>query len=312
MVKRLTITVLVLMTFVISLGNYLYINPVGPTLVPIARLIHDSPDGKTIAEGFSIEFWKTVDQALALVISGKAEFSLLPVTIGAKLAAEGVPIKLAAVSMWGGFYFVSRDEAIESIEDLLGKVVYTLHAPGQTADVILRGVLEKMGYEVNKDVKIVYVAGPEALQLFAAGKADILLLPEPFASLAQAKVQGSIKSMSIDELWEILSPGNGPIPSSGIFVREDVNPAVVDLFLFLYKQSLTLSLQDLDLTASIVSEAMGGFPVSILKRAFSGIDYEFKIASEIEDGITSYLKTLKELDESLVGDLNFDEFFYEK
>jgi len=310
--KQLMVTLLVIVMVVIGFGNYLYINPIGPTLVPIARLIHDSPDGKTIAEGFSIEFWKTVDQALALVISGKADFALLPVTIGAKLAAEGVPIKLAAVSMWGGFYFVSRNEPIEGVEDLLGKVVYTLHAPGQTADVILRGVLEKLGYEVNKDIRIVYVAGPEALQLFAAGKADILLLPEPFASLAQAKVKGSIKSMSIDELWRILSPGNGPIPSSGIFVRKDVDPTVVDLFLLLYKQSLTLSLQDLELTASIVSEAMGGFPVPILKKSFSGIDYEFKAASEIKDEVVSYLETLRELDESLVGDLNFDEFFYEK
>lgn len=310
--KRLIVTLLVLMMIVMGFGNYLYINPIGPTLVPIARLIHDSPDGKTIAEGFSIEFWKTVDQALALMVSGKADFALLPVTIGAKLAAEGVPIKLAAVSMWGGFYFVSRDEPIEGVEDLLGKVVYTLHAPGQTADVILRGVLEKLGYEVNKDIRIVYVAGPEALQLFAAGKADMLLLPEPFASLAQAKVEGSIKSMSIDELWKILSPGNGPIPSSGIFVREDVDPGVVDLFLLLYKQSLTLSLQDLELTASIVSEAMGGFPVPILKNAFLGIDYEFKTASEAKNEVISYLETLKELDESLVGDLNFDEFFYEE
>lgn len=304
MKKILTLFTIFIMLFSFSFAAHTFINPLGPTLLPIAELFTDKGIS---AGGFEIEFWRSMDQAIASIVSKEVDAALLPVTVGAQLAAKGVPIKLAAVSMWDGFYFISK-ERIDNVMDLEGKTVYTLHAPGQTADVILKGLLEKKN--IN-GVNIVYVAGPESIQLFAAGKAKILLVPEPFASLAVTKVPEAVKSLPIEKMWNELTGKDFSVPTSGIFVRANLETTVADSFLLLYSQSLEMSLQNLDKSATFVSEKMGGFPVPVLKKAFLSTKYEFKADSEMRKAVTEYIKGISEIDDTLIGNVNFDEFFYE-
>ncbi|TYB95809.1 MAG: ABC transporter substrate-binding protein [Kosmotoga sp.] len=304
MKKILMLFTILIMLFSLSFAAHTFINPLGPTLLPIAELFTDKG---VSAGGFEIEFWRSMDQAIANIVSKEVDAALLPVTVGAQLAAKGVPIKLAAVSMWDGFYFVSK-EKIDNVMDLEGKTVYTLQAPGQTADVILKGLLEKRNIS---SVNIVYVAGPESVQLFAAGKAEILLLPEPFASLAVTKVPEAVKSLPIEKMWNELTGKDFSVPTSGIFVRANLETTVADSFLLLYSQSLEMSLQNLDKSATFVSEKMGGFPVPVLKKAFLSTKYEFKADSEMRKTVTQYIKGISEIDDTLIGNVNFDEFFYE-
>ncbi len=303
--KKILILILILVIlFSVSFAAHTFINPLGPTLLPIAELFTEKGVN---AGGFEIDFWRSMDQAIANIVSEEVDAALLPVTVGAQLAAKGVPIKLAAVSMWDGFYFVSK-EKIADINELKGKTVYTLQAPGQTADVILKGLLERKN--IN-NVNIIYVAGPESVQLFAAGKAEILLLPEPFASLSVTKVPESTKSLPIKMMWRELTGKDFSVPTSGIFVRENLETSVADSFLLLYFQSLEMSLQNLDRSAAFVSEKMGGFPVPVLKKAFLSTKYEFKADNEMREAVREYIEGINKIDESLIGDVNFDEFFYE-
>ncbi|MFO7881032.1 MAG: MqnA/MqnD/SBP family protein [Kosmotogaceae bacterium] len=304
MKKTLTLLLVLVMLFSLSFAAHIFINPVGPTLLPIAELFTEKGVN---AGGFEIEFWRSMDQAIADIVSREVDAALLPVTVGAQLSAKGVPLKLAAVSMWDGFYFVSK-EKINDVEDLEGKTVYTLQAPGQTADVILKGLLEKKNIS---NVNIIYVAGPESVQLFAAGKAEILLLPEPFASLAVTKVPEATKFLPIEEMWSELTGKDFSVPTSGIFVRENLESTVADSFLLLYSQSLEMSLQNLDKSAAFVSEKMGGFPVPVLTKAFLSTKYEFKADNEMREAVMEYFNGVNEIDESLIGNINFDEFFYE-
>jgi len=304
MKKVLMLFTVLVMLFSLSLAAHTFINPLGPTLLPIAELFTDKG---VSAGGFEIEFWRSMDQAIADIVSREVDAALLPVTVGAQLSAKGVPIKLAAVSMWDGFYFVSKKKMTD-IKDLEGKTVYTLQAPGQTADVILKGLLEKKNIE---NVNMVYVAGPESVQLFAAGKAEILLLPEPFASLAVTKVPEAVKSLPIEKMWNELTGKDFSVPTSGIFVRTNLETTVADSFLLIYAQSLEMSLQKLDKSANFVSEKMGGFPVPILKKAFLSTKYEFKADNEMREAVAEYIKSINEIDNTLIGDIDFDEFFYE-
>lgn len=299
--------ILVILISVSLLANYTYINPLGPTLVPIARLIQDSDTGDQMS-GLEMGYWRNIDEALSAIVSGKAELGLLPITIGAKMASEGVDIKLAAISMWNGFFFVSNNEPINNLSDLKGKAVYTLHAPGQTADIILKGAIEKAGYE--DDIKLVYVSGPESVQLLAAKRADVLLVPEPFVSLAITKVPTAKRGISIKDLWEEFSGEEIDIPTSGVFVSGSVDTDFADTFLLLYKQSLELSLDNLQGTSEVVSQKMGGFPVPVLKNAIQNIDFVYVDAVEGKELIENYLETLKTIDEKLVGNVDYEDFFY--
>ena len=305
--KKLIITVFVVSLALVSFGIN-YINPVGPTLIPIAELL--SSDISNEVPGLEINLWRSVDEAISMLVTGRAQISLLPVTVGVKLAASGVDIKLAAVSMWNGFYFLSTEKSIDDIKDLVGTVIYTLHAPGQTADTILRGALESRGYEVGRDVSIVYVGGAEAVQLLASGKAKLILVPEPFASLAEARVQSVIRSMPIEDLWESFNDRRINIPTSGIFVSGSLDRSVVESFLLLYQQSMSLSLANREKTAEIVSEKMGGFPIPVLQKAMDTAGFLFADSEKAREETTIYIEKLRELDQELTGDIDLDALFF--
>lgn len=305
--KKLVITVFVLSLALVSFGIN-YMNPVGPTLIPIAELL--SSDISNEVPGLEINLWRSVDEAISMLVTGRAQISLLPVTVGVKLAASGVDIKLAAVSMWNGFYFISTEKSIDDIKDLVGTVIYTLQAPGQTADTILRGALESRGYEVGRDVSIVYVGGAEAVQLLASGKAKLILVPEPFASLAEARVQSVIRSMPIEDLWESFNDRRINIPTSGIFVSGSLDRSVVESFLLLYQQSMSLSLANREKTAEIVSEKMGGFPIPVLQKAMDTAGFLFADSEKAREETTIYIEKLRELDQELTGDIDLDALFF--
>lgn len=285
-----------------------FINPVGPTLVPIARLL--SGDGTGEMPGLEIILWRNVDEAISMFVTGKAQIGLLPVTVGAKLASAGVDIKLAAVSMWNGFYFISTQREIETVQDLAGAEVYTLQAPGQTADTLLKGAAQAAGLRVGSDLRIIYVGGAEAVQLLASGRANIILVPEPFATLAQTKVENTVRSMPIEKLWETFNEEHISIPTSGIFVRGDLDKNVVETFLLLYSQSMALSLADPEKTAAVVSERMGNFPVSVLERAIEKTGFRFVSSQDAKRETLIYLEKLHELDPELTGETKLDEFFF--
>ena len=305
--RKLVITVFVLSLALVSFGIN-YMNPVGPTLIPIAELL--SSDISNEVPGLEINLWRSVDEAISMLVTGRAQISLLPVTVGVKLAASGVDIKLAAVSMWNGFYFLSTEKSIDDIKDLVGTMIYTLQAPGQTADTILRGALESRGYEVGRDVSIVYVGGAEAVQLLASGKAKLILVPEPFASLAEARVQSVIRSMPIEDLWESFNDRRINIPTSGIFVSGSLDRSVVESFLLLYQQSMSLSLANREKTAEIVSEKMGGFPIPVLQKAMDTAGFLFADSEKAREETTIYIEKLRELDQELTGDIDLDALFF--
>lgn len=305
--KKLIITLFVVSLALVSFGIN-YMNPVGPTLIPIAELL--SSDISNEVPGLEINLWRSVDEAISMLVTGRAQISLLPVTVGVKLAASGVDIKLAAVSMWNGFYFISTEKSIDDIKDLVGTVIYTLQAPGQTADTILRGALESRGYEVGRDVSIVYVGGAEAVQLLASGKAKLILVPEPFASLAEARVQSVIRSMPIEDLWESFNDRRINIPTSGIFVSGSLDRSVVESFLLLYQQSMSLSLANREKTAEIVSEKMGGFPIPVLQKAMDTAGFLFADSEKAREETTIYIEKLRELDQELTGDIDLDALFF--
>ncbi len=295
---------LILMLVIVLFGNYSFMNPLGPTLVPVYYLSEYNDE-------VEVSYWKSLDQVVA-EISGDIDAILLPVSTGEKLNESGYGIKLAAVSMWNGFYFVSKDESINDLIDFKGKDVYTLSGAGQTGDVILKGAMKILGLEPGKDFNIQYLSGPESVQMLSAGKADVILVPEPFASLSLAKVEGARKFLSLKEIWNMYWKNDFNIPTSGIFVSERLNQDQVEEILSFYKESMEKSLSDLNNTANFVSEKMNGFPVPVLLNAIEGIDFVYKEVPEIKEEVIFFFNELQEVYPELVGNLDYEDLFYKK
>jgi len=304
-VKKIILSISVVLLTISIFGVYSFMNPLGPTLVPVYYL-------SEFNDQVEVSYWNSLDQVIAEIGKGDLDAILLPVSTGEKLNESGYNIKLAAVSMWNGFYFVTKDNSITDLSDFKGKDIYTLSGAGQTGDVILKGAMKIIGLESGKDFNIQYVSGPESVQLLAADKADIILVPEPFASLALKKIQGAEKVISLKEVWNSYWDNDYNIPTSGIFVSDNLSDEQISEILSYYKDSLEESLNDLENTVSFVSEKMNNFPVPVLLEAVQGTDFLYKEVPEINEEVIFFFDQLKIVYPESVGNLNYENLFYKK
>ena len=70
----------------------------------------------------AVNYWKDLDQLKTLVVAGKGDLWLGHLEGFALARRLGAPVKVIAVSGWRKFYFLSRDDSIQSPEDLAGKL----------------------------------------------------------------------------------------------------------------------------------------------------------------------------------------------
>jgi len=309
MKKILMFSLLVLSTIVFSQG--VFINPMGPTLLPAAGMFSGEI---ALNEKLELKIWKTPDEAVAMISSGQANMALLPVSLGATLYNKGIPIKLVAMSTWKAFYLVGTKYDVSSIKDLRGKEIYTSFGPGQTGDVIMRYFFKKYDLKIGKDVVIKYANNPEIVALMASGKIEYALLPEPFVSLALFKVKNSKILVDIQEEWaKTLGLKKERIPISGIFARDDFlknYPQVFEKFMEAYEKSLNWLFENEDKATEYVSKVMGNFPVKVLKDAMKNSLFEFISSKNCKEEVKLYFNELTKVEPKLLGGIPDESFFF--
>jgi sulfonate transport system substrate-binding protein len=88
---------------------------------------------------------------------------------------DGVP------GYYTGDYFVRKDSAIRTVEDLKGKVLAT-SGIGGAMDVPMRLMLKKHGLDEKKDVTIIEVGMSNQRAVLLDGKVDLITSPLPFSA----------------------------------------------------------------------------------------------------------------------------------
>ncbi|MCD6545033.1 MAG: ABC transporter substrate-binding protein [Thermotogae bacterium] len=309
--KRILLILLLLGFNALIFSQGVFINPIGPTLLPAAGLF--SGEIKT-SENIELKIWKNPDEAVAMLSSGQANIALLPVSLGAILYNKKVPIKLVAVSTWKAFYLIGTSYDVKSFKDLKGKEIYTPFGPGQTGDAIMRYFFKKYGLEVNKDITIKYANNPEIVALLSSGKVKYALLPEPFVSLALLKVKDCRILIDIQSEWaKAVGLKEERIPISGIFVRQDFlknNPDLFEEFITAYEKSLNWLFKNEDKAVEFVSKIMGNFPAKVLESAMKNSRFEFVYSKNCKEEIELYFKELTSTDPEIIGGIPDEEFFF--
>ncbi len=272
-------------------------NPLGPTLLPAAQMFIERPDN------INLNYWRTLDEAQVLMIREQTDAIVLPVAFGINMIEKGVKYQLAGVSLWKTFFLVSSIE-LETLEDLSGKRILTLHGPGQTADLVLK----MLKNEKDLNFEIIYLsAAAEIVQLLASNKENIAVLPEPFVSLAGVRTQGKVRTyFDMQEVYADLTGLSPSMPISGLFLRSTLNENDKKYFIKLYENSANFYFNNyFDSAVNFVFNAMGGnMPEAVLKMAANNSEIYFKHDKEI---IVEYLNILKEYD--LINNYD-DSFFY--
>jgi NitT/TauT family transport system substrate-binding protein len=109
--------------------------------------------------------------------------------------AQGDEVRIIAGSAEGGAALVVQpDGRIAKPADFRGKVIATPQL-GNTQDVACRAWLTQQGYRITQvggDVKVVPVANPDQLTLFASGQIDGVWTVEPWVSRLELEAKGKI------------------------------------------------------------------------------------------------------------------------
>lgn len=153
---------------------------------PLIRMV-DSGALNGLAEEVEFVTWNSPDQLRAMAIGGKADFMAMPSNVAANLFNRGIPLRLMNIGIWGILTVLSRDPQIRTMADLKGKEI-VMPFRADMPDVVFRVVARQLGIDVDRDMKLRYVATPlDAMQLLLTRRADNALLAEPAASMGLRK-----------------------------------------------------------------------------------------------------------------------------
>jgi NitT/TauT family transport system substrate-binding protein len=286
--KKLSFIVLLLA--IISFGFSINILiPVGPTTISMSSILSNKIKSQT---NINVEFWKNMDQITSYIISKKVDILLLPVSFGATLYAKGYNIKLAAITLWKGFYILGRNK-VDNLKDI--KEIYTPQGKGQTADVVLRYLMSEKGLKEGKDYHIKYASPQTILALFASNKIKYALLPEPFVSLVLFKVKDAKILFSLSNLFN----KEKGIPITGVFVTNNAlekYPVQVGEALSAIKESVIFAKTEPDSAVKLSLPYLKSLPEKVLDNAMKRMTIDFDYSYHVKKIIFSYIK--------IVGNVN--------
>lgn len=279
--------------------------PIGPTVVAFVGLLEKRVDSDV---ELKIDFWRTLDQVSSQIASKNVDLIVLPVSIGASLYAKGIDVRLAAVTLWSGFYIVTRDFDLTDLKMLSGQEIYTPQGKGQTGDVLIRYFLEQTGLKPDTDVKIRYAAPAEIVSLMSAGKVKIAVLPEPYVTLAVKRAQARI-AQDLQMLWSKYTNFPARIPITGVFVVKNLDETTLRAALKAVENSLRYSMENKREAAQLSVNYLGGIPAEIIEESLTRTLYEYTPASGAMDEVIRYLTVTQQVDPDAMPTLPDEKFF---
>ena len=150
--------------------------------------------------------YSSPNEVIAKLSNGELDMAALPTNVAAKLFNKGVGIRLAAITGEGMLQFITTDPSIETFEDLRGRTV-TVPGQGATPDQLTQIYFSAFGYDTTEFISLDYsvASAAQLTQLFIAGKKDLIVLPEPFLTMAKTKQPDTIILLDYQNIWQALT-----------------------------------------------------------------------------------------------------------
>ncbi len=302
---------------VVESSEHMTINPrpiaalKGPTAMGLVSLMDQNRDGGS----YEFTLAGSADEVTPLLIKGELDMACVPANLAAVLynKTEGQIVTLA-VNTLGVLYIVENGgESVQSIADLSGKTIVAA-GKGSTPEFGLRYLLAQNGLDPDTDVTIDWKSEhTECVSALASGAAEIALLPQPFVTAAQAKLENLRTALDLTAEWDALENGSAMI--TGVIVaRKDVaenEPLVMDGFLEEYAASVDwVNEHPADAAALIAEYGIVENP-SIAEKALPHCNIVCITGPEMKDKLSGYLEVLfNAAPESVGGALPGEDFYY--
>lgn len=284
----------------------------GPTGMGISKLMKDSENGIT-ANKYQVELFSAPTDITGLLINGEMDIAAVPTNLAATLYNKtNGGVKLLALNTLGVLYVLEKGDTVHSINDLAGKKIYS-SGQASTPEYALNYVLEKN----NIQCEVEYFATHAELAAQAlAGKADILLIPEPFVSTILAKDAGFRIAVDFNAAWDAACGGEILFSMGCLAVRTEFaenNKAALDKFVEEYTASVEYVNANPAEAAELIAEYGIVASKEIAEAAIPNCNMVTVVNEEMKNKTIPYIQILFENDASSVGGkIPGEDFYYTK
>ena len=298
----------------------------GPTAMGLVKLMNDSdermaamldsskPYEGELSNTYTFTLAASADEVTPALIKGELDMACVPANLASVLynKTEG-EIQVLAVNTLGVLYMVENGNAVSSMADLAGKTIVAA-GKGSTPEYALRYLLRENGIDPDTDVTIDWKSEhSECVAALASGAATIALLPQPFVTVAQTKMENLRTALDLTAEWDALD--NGSALLTGVIVgRRQVaeeNPAAVDAFLADYAASVDWVNDSAADAAALIARYGIVDAAPVAEKALPHCNIVCITGDEMKEKLSGYLNVLAEqAPESVGGKLPGDDFYY--
>lgn len=288
----------------------------GPPAPPTLYLAHMQTQPEITAMADTVEFqqWRSPDMLIAMMTNGQVQVAATPSNTAAILYNKGAKIQLLDITTWGVLHLLTRREDIAGLPDLRGKSVLSFFRGGMP-DIVTRFLAAQQGLDIDADVDMSYASTPmEGLQMFLAGHADTIILPEPAvtAAIIRSEMVGQpLNSISLQDVWTEVT-GRSRMPQAGTLVQSEwaaENPEKLAQIKASIASSIDWMNTEKDAAAVLGAEAFG-LPMPIVRKALDKVHMERVSAAEAREELEFFFNALSSLSPKLIGGQLPDDGFY--
>lgn len=284
----------------------------GPTSMGMAKLLDDAENGRT-ANTYTFTMAPSAGELTPQLIKGELDILAVPVNVASILynQTQGA-VQLLAASTLGVLYITEKGgETVTDVRSLAGKTLYAT-GKGATPEYALAYLLAQNGLTLGEDVTVEWKSEPsEIVALMAQEEHAIAMLPQPFVTVAQGKLEGLRVALDLSAQWDALGLDSRLI-TAGLLVRKafaDEHPEAVAKFLEEYAASTDYANSNPAETAALV-EKLGIVNAAVAEKALPKCNLVCITGAEMKTAVSGYLQTLYDLKPEAVGGAMPDDGFY--
>ena len=282
----------------------------GPTTMGMVKLLSDNEAGLT-----AVKYESTVvanaTELMPLFLRGELEVLALPVNAGAVLYNKSqAGATLLAVNTLGVLYIVEKGgETVQSVADLKGKTIYAT-GKSTTPEYALSYLLAENGLDIAADVTMEWKSeASEVVAQISTLDSAVALLPQPFVTVAQTKVEGLRVALDMTAEWANVG---STLITGGLIIRTaflNEHPEAVKAFLEEYAASTQYVNENVEEAAALVEQYIG-VAAGVAKKAIPACNIVCMTGEEMKAAAEKYLTVLFELNPDAVGGAMPEESFY--
>ncbi|MEJ6951820.1 ABC transporter substrate-binding protein [Natronospora cellulosivora (SeqCode)] len=247
---------------------------------------------------------------MALIANEMTDLIFTEVNRGARAFNRGVDIKLLNTNIWGNTYLLTYGSKLESWEDLKGKKL-SLPLEGGYFDFLTRFLLAKNGVDAE-DVNIYYRSFQYAVDIFALGNLDTIVLPESMSTIVLSKVPRTHISFDMQEEWGKVHDGEDRIPYLGLFARGAFareNSELLEEFNYYYKQGVDWVNENPDEAAKMANRNLN-MSRNIIRDSLDRVNLNIYPEDESYDVINLFFDEVMEIYPHMIENEIPDDSFY--